>query len=384
MGDTVITKKAKKNNAKLPDIETLIQAGIDPRTRLPIKMSTGQPSFLEQNLVKFLRIIDEQDALNKGTWYNLPSGITSQELERMLYFKGQLAFFYMEETQKFYFMPYALEGTIDFYGRFNSIHPVPFANGTDLGNEYSKEEKKAYKRRIMEQRDVLSKMNLKCVYEPILWEEDINYDTLTKSCVLLHDYSKQLSQTIVPRAVIQEPLIKNLAEYIPLMRTSLIAASGVTGVKVDDADQSASIIQGSADFEHSAKTGKIWIPLIGTLDFQELSRPTTKIEDYLIAMQSVDNLRLSAYGIDNGGLFQKKAHMLEEEAAINGGPIGLVMQDYVSIRQHFCNVVNSIWGLGIWYEPSENITSADINGDGLMYDRASETEQTAGQGGEEE
>ena len=48
---------------------------------------------------------------------------------------------YMEETKKFYFMPYALEGTIDFYGRFNAIHPVPFANGTDLGNEYSKAEK---------------------------------------------------------------------------------------------------------------------------------------------------------------------------------------------------------------------------------------------------
>ena len=386
MGNAVVTKKAektKKNNAKLPDIEKLIQAGIDPRTRLPLKMSMGNSSHLEQDLVKFLRIIDEQDALNKGTWYNLPSGITSQELERMLYYKGQLAFFYMEETKKFYFMPYALEGTIDFYGRFNAIHPVPFANGTDLGDSYSKAEKKAYKRRIEEQREILSKMNLKCVYEPILWEEDIDYDTLTKSCVLLHDYSKQLSQTIIPRAVIQEPIIKHLAEYIPLMRTALIAASGVTGVRVDDSDQEQCIIEGANDFENAAKTGKIWIPLIGTLDFQELSRSTTKVEDYLLAMQSVDNFRLSGYGIENGGLFEKKAHELEKEAAINGGPIGLVMQDYVSIRQHFCNVVNSIWGLGIWYEPSENITSADVNGDGLMYDRASETEQGPQEGGED-
>ena len=84
-------------------------------------------------------------------------------------------------------------------------------------------------------------------------------------------------------------------------------------------------------------------------------------------MQSVDNFRLSGYGIENGGLFEKKAHELESEAAINGGPIGLVMQDYVSIRQHFCNVVNSIWGLGIWCEPTENITQ-DLNGDGVQYD----------------
>ena len=44
------------------------------------------------------------------------------------------------------------------------------------------------------------------------------------------------------------------------------------------------------------------------------------------------------------------------------------MNDYVKIRQNFCNIVNSIWGLGIWYEPSENITGADMNGDGLVYD----------------
>ena len=382
MGDTVITKKAqkKKNNSKLPDMELFIQAGIDPKTRMPIKMAVGKPCHLEQDLVKFLRIIDEQDALNKGTWYNLPSGITSQELERMLYYKGQLAFFYMKETNKFYFMPYALEGTIDFYGRFNSIHPVPFANGTDLGNEYTKNEKKAYRKRIEEQRAVLSQMKLQCIYEPIVYEEEIDEKVLTESCVLLHDYSKQLSQTIIPRVTIQEPLIRHLAEYIPLMRTSLIASSGVTGVRVDDSDQETTVDNGANSFEQAAKTGKIWIPLVGTLDFQELSRGTTKIEDYLLAMQGVDNFRLSSYGIDNGGLFEKKSHILESEAAINGGPIGLVMQDYVSIRQHFCNVVNSIWGLGIWYEPSENISQADTNGDGLMYDRASESEQPATSG----
>ena len=42
-----------------------------------------------------------------------------------------------------------------------------------------------------------------------------------------------------------------------------------------------------------------------------------KIEEYMLAMQSLDNLRLSGYGIDNGGLFEKKAHELQTEADIN-------------------------------------------------------------------
>lgn len=358
-----------KNNAYLPDIETYIQAGIDPKTKMPIKMAAGRPEVLERDMARFLRIIDEQDAINKGQWYNLPSGVTSQELERMLYYKGQLAFFYFPAMKKFYFMPYALDGTIDFYGRFNSIHPVPFMNGTDLGDSYTKAEKKDLRKRIDDQRAILSQMKLKCVYEPILFEKDITKDLLENSCVLLHDYSKQLSQNIIPRCTLQEPIIKYIAEHIPLMRTCLISNAGVTGVKVADADQSDSVKEAAKGYEHAAKVGDIWIPMVGTMDFQELSgKNLSKIETYLLSMQSMDNLRLSAYGIDNGGLFEKKAQELQVEAAINGGPIGLVMNDYVKIRQNFCNIVNSIWGLGIWYEPSENITGADMNGDGLVYD----------------
>ena len=29
------------------------------------------------------------------------------------------------------------------------------------------------------------------------------------------------------------------------------------------------------------------------------------------------------------------------------------MQDGLEIRQHFCNIVNSIWGLGIWVEANQ-------------------------------
>ena len=89
----------------------------------------------------------------------------------------------------------------------------------------------------------------------------------------------------------------------------------------------------------------------------------------MLAMQSLDNFRLSGYGIDNGGLFEKKAHELQSEADINGGPVGLVMQDGSSIRQNFCNIVNSIWGIGMWCEPAENVSGADMNGDGVIYDR---------------
>ena len=345
---------------KMLDISTIIQAGIDPKTGLPYKMGASCKKMLDANILQYLRIIDEQDAVNRGTWYNLPSGITSQELERLLYYKGQLCFFYYKDLDTFYFMPYALDGTIDFYGRFNTVHPVPMTSGKE------EKDKKIYE----SQMNILSQLKLKCIYDVITEEEQLNEDLFTKSCVLLHDYTKQLGQLITPRSVINEPILQVMSEIIPFMRTSMIANSGIKGVRVQDEDQKDNVVEGSQQVERASKEGEIYIPIVGTIDFQELgTNGAGKIEEYMLALQSLDNFRLAGYGIDNGGLFEKKAHELEVEAKVNGGPVGLVMQDATSIRQNFCNIVNSIWGLGIWYEPSENISLADTNGDGLMYDR---------------
>ena len=341
--------------AKLPDLETLWQAGINPKTGLPTKFGSSKCT-IKEDIKKYLRLIDEQDAVNRYVWYNLPANLTSQELERMLYYKGQLCFFYDKDLEEFYFMPYALDGTIDFYGRYNTIHPVPMTSGTDdKGNKA--------------QAQYLANKKLKCVYS-IKLPEELTKKDLMESCVLIHDYTKQLSQMIQPRVVVNDPLLDVMAECVPFMRTSMIGSTGIKGVRVQDADQQQNVIDGSRSLEHAAMTGNPWVPIIGNIEFQELTDgPTGKIEDYMLAMQSLDNLRLSGYGLDNGGLFEKKSHILQTEADLNGGPVGLVLQDGLSIRQNFCNIVNSIWGLGIWCEPAENVVGADLNGDGVIYDR---------------
>lgn len=206
---------------------------------MPVKFSAGNKSALKEDVKKFLRLIDEQDAVNRYVWYNLPANITSQELERMLYYKGQLCFFYDKNLEEFYFMPYALDGTIDFYGRYNTIHPVPMTSGTD--DKGSKA-----------QAEYLAGLKLKCVY---------GIDTEGKqdvfnSTVLLHDYTKQLSQTIVPRKDVNDPLLDTMAECVPFMRTALISSTGINGMRVNDADQQQNVIDASRSVENAALTGK--------------------------------------------------------------------------------------------------------------------------------
>lgn len=343
-----------KNNAKLTPVDLYIQAGIDPKTGVPIKF--GGSKDIRGGMRKVLRVIDEQDAVNRYVWYNLPCNITSQELERLLYYKGQLILFYLDEVDGFYFMPYALDGTIDFYGRFNTVHPVPMSSGKDDDAE---------KARFKAQEEILSRKRYDVVYG-IVDAGEYEAEELKGKCVILRDYTPQFNaQNILPRATINDALIELESEMLPMMRTALLAGSGVKGMRVNDADQALGVKEASHGVHNAAMQGDLWIPMIGNIDFQELADGSlAKVEEYLVAFQSLDNLRLGTLGIENGGLFEKKAHVLEAEEKVNGSSVSPVMQDGLAIRQAFCNIANSLWDLGMWCEPAEAVQEADVDMDG--------------------
>ena len=334
------------------------QAGIDLKTGAPTRVVDGEN--LKSSMKKVMRLIDEQDAVNRYKWYNLPCNISSEELERLLYYKGQLCFFYFKELDEFYFMPYALDGSIDFYGRYNRIHPVPMSSGT----EDDKKTKELYE----SQRALLSMLKLNVV-KGIKSLDELKEEDLYNSTVILWDYSRQLGELNIPRQQINDPLLEVIAEIPCFLRTALIASTGVKGMRVSDADAKDEVRVASAQVLKCALSGELATPITSTIEIQELfDRPTGKAQEYLLAMQALENFRLSTYGLDNGGLFEKKAHKLEEEQEMNTSTVGLVYADGLAIRQNFCNIVNSIWGTSIWCMPSESVLGIDADGDGDAYD----------------
>ena len=367
----------QKNNARLTDPHLLIQAGIDPKTGLPIKFI--ESCNLKGDIKKNLRIMDEQNAINCFTWYNLPSGITPQLLERILYYKGQGMFFYMKEVDKFFFLPYALNGSIDVYGRFEKVTPLPF-NGTTKAGEKEK--------------PWIQGLERTCVYEVELPENYIAEDgtilvdkVLEKqdtACVLLKDYTEQISQTNISRQILNDPILDVMSEMVPFARTALLNGTGVQGMRVGSEDESANVAYASQAINDAALSGKKWVPVIGNMEFQDLTGGNlAKAEEYFLALQSLDNLRLSFYGLDNGGLFQKKSHMLEAEQEMNQGNVGLVMRDRLQQRQNFCTLVNSIWGIGIWCEISEVAIGMDKDGDMVAGDNEDQSTNMGGTAKEE-
>lgn len=346
----------KKNNARIPNVGPFIQAGIDPRTGLPIKMTDLYGGGFKKDNVKLLTIIDEQDAINRYRWYNLPNGLNQQLLERVLYYKGQGMFFYMETEDQFFFLPYALDGTIDVYGRYVDVTPLPFNGGVKTGKK---------------DKPWIVGLTRHCVYDILL--EEPSEEQLLKSCVLLTDYCRAESQTNIPRSTLNRPLIEVIAECIPFMRTALLSATGVQGMRVNTEDDQSNVEAASCGLDAAALTGRKFVPIVAPIEFQDLTGgDVAKSEEFLLAMQGLDNYRLSTYGIKNGGLFQKKAHMLQDEQD-QAGVSNSAMQDGLTLRQEFCDIVNSIWDLGIWCEISEQQLETDMNGDGMASDNDPQT-----------
>ena len=345
-----------KNNAAMYDTNTLIQAGINPKTGLPFRMGGDKTVCAKPEIKKQLRILDEQNAVNRFTWYNLPSGLNSHLIERILYYRGQGMFFKLQD--KFYFLPYALsapEGStgIDVYGRFTGVTPLPF-NGT------SGDKDAPWIRGL--------------VYEPVYEAPDLmeladkTPEELTaiieKSCVLLHDYTPQLSQTNIARQALQDPLLDVMSDCIPFMRTALLNGTGVMGVRVSNENEEPAVEAMSSAINRAALEGRKYVGVTGTIDFQELTGGNiARAEEFMLALQSLDNYRLSLYGLDNGGLFQKKSHMLEAEQEMNAGRTQLALEDCLANRQYFATVCNTIWGTSIWCEPSETVLGIDRDGD---------------------
>ena len=339
------------NNAKMIDPNLYQQAGINPkqihRQSCENNIPVGTP--LRDNLFQQHELVDREIAVTRYKWHNLPVGMSSQDLERLLYYKGNLCFFYLESLNQFFILPYALQGGIDVYGRFVSVHPIPLATtGADDNAEVKKQ--------IKALQELFTTLNLECQYDVVLPEELLEDPDryINKSCVLLKDYTNGLAQTVTPRANLQRPLLDVMSNIVPYLNTALMNSTGVSGVRVNSSDEKESVLEASNAIYKASLNGNKWVPMKGTLEFQDFATaPIGAAQDFLLALQSLQNLELSFYGLENGGIYQKKEHMLQDEYQANtGSPItALVYKDGLDIRQRFCDIVNSIWGIGLWCEP---------------------------------
>lgn len=315
-----------------------------------LKGSKGNSkSNLMEEMRILLRLNDESDAIGRFNWLDIAEGIemTSDDIERLLYFRGQLIFFYNENDNKYMITPFAGSG-IKFNGKFSKATPVPIALENEVDN-------------YAEQKKLLGNTSLTILYEIPTEKELAELGGKEKCCVIIRDYPPQLnSNSIIARYTINDPLLTIEAEIFPTARTARFLATGVKGLRINDESEVDNVNDANGKLEDAVLSGDAYIPITGKADFQDLQTgQATKGEDYMLALQTLENFRLSTYGIENGGLFNKKAHELESEESINAGPVEGRLVRSLNCREDAMKIARAVFGIKMRCVLSQEVQKAN-------------------------
>lgn len=326
---------------------------------IPVKKGKCKPPFsadvLFSKLGQSLKDMDYQQFLTRFRWVNLPEGLSSELLERILYFSGSAMFFYIKELNRFYFLPYGMsgEGTetgIDFYGQYNRLKPYSFNGSTDGSGELNAAGKKLSSQDLYLSTQIRD--NIKDI--PIVETEEEAKKIYENGAVICFDRTPQLSYLIESRNRISQSYVKYLIKILIQTKSALINSNGFNLFSTNS-ESAADILQLQIDtINEDRENGKLAAVVssdLGNIENIQSNAPTA-ITDFWNAFVAADNLRLKSLGIQNDGVIQKKQYQNMQETTLDvDAAMQIYMNSYLE-RIKFAAIVNSIWGLGIYPEPT--------------------------------
>jgi hypothetical protein len=301
----------------------------------PVAKTTGIREEIENNL----ETRERQQFMNRYVWKNLPKGLSANMMERILYYRGRIVVFQLNDC--FYGLPFALNGNIDVYGRYMTVTPLTF-NGSLLYNEKGEE--------YVGDGEWLPDMKIEVAY-------DID-DLEGKTGVILNDYSQGISEFIIPRYQLNKVFHKELANIVVLVRHNLISSARVFTLRILDEGQRKAVADELAAMEEDIlENGKRVFTVTSSTQLEELLKDKTlETQNYWECFVSLDNLRENALGIENNGVFKKKERQLKGEMELEASSADLVYWDGLEQRRQFAEKFNALYGLNVVVEESPVIT----------------------------
>lgn len=281
------------------------------------------------------RVLRDNDiilATQRYKWNNLPPEIKGQDIERLFYYRGKVGLLFLKPLNRWIIADPTLLGQIDYLGRFNHLKPLPFT-GSDLAKKV----------------DSNLKILLSQEERKVLWDmprgDGLDFDPqdlLDNYAFYATDRCQQQSQTILTRQSLNDGIIDIEANIPCYINTLLSNSTGVTGVRVNGDDEAYEVQRISNTANNAALNAKRFLAMNGRMDWQDLSTAAQmRAEDMLLSLQSLDNIRLNALGLENGGIFEKNAHMLQTEANMRSSTAKLILEDGLYQRQRLCDQINN-------------------------------------------
>lgn len=367
------------------DIKSFENAGV-PLTKNVIKYGNsvdqngniirGNPENLNLNydsLYQIMRNHNRIETLERYMWLNVPFGLTQDIIERVLFFRGKGIFYFNDEVDKFQFLPFALNGTIDEYGRYIRCNTLPFT-GVDEEEKNSKNKKKD--RRLIYE-------NLDIVYDLPYNAEMMKMVRQKKTVgIILNDNSLGLTQQPIIRSNYVKPILHLMSTLMQIINTAMYGCADHSLIQVENESEIASINNQINAINFDILKGKRFTPIAGTLPIQPLKTSNTaNLEGLFNTFNSLSNFLKSITGIANPGVFDKKAHLLQEEQQLNGSNADDIYYNGLRLRQEFCMMIQAYYNYPIWCESKRGMSG--VQSENFAMGETDDPDNTQYNGGQE-
>ena len=326
----------------------------------PIKYNLDYDSLFaimrEQNMV---------ETLERYMWTNVPFGLTQDLIERLLFFRGKGIFYFNDKVDKFQFLPFALNGNIDEYGRYMKCNTLPFT-----GMDEVPKNGKAKKLQPVVYED------LEIVYDIPYNEEMVKSARKRKTVgIVLNDNSLAISQQPIIRSNYVKPVLHMMATLMQIINTAMYGNADHNLIQVQNESELESINQQINAINFDILKGRRFTPVVGELPIVPIKTSNTaNLEGLFGTFNSLTNFLKSITGVANAGVFDKKAHLLQEEQRLNGSNSDDIYYNGLRLRQEFCIMVQAYYGYPVWCESKRGMST--VQSENMMTGETSDPDNT--------
>lgn len=346
------------------DTTALLKAGI-PLSSQMIKYgnaidqdgNTVTPDLrrLNLNYDSLFNIMRQQnmiETIERYMWVNVPFGLTPDLIERLLFFRGKGVLYFNDKVDKFQFLPFALNGVIDEYGRFTMCNTLPFTGVDSEAGDNRKKKNKTTQTLVYQE--------LPLVYDLPFAKEHFDYIKNRKSVgIILNDSTLAISQQPVIRSNYVTPVLRLLANIIQIINTAIYGVADHSILQVENQSEFESIQMQINAINQDILKGHRFTPVVGKLPITPLKTGNTAdLEGLFNTFNSVQNLLKTITGVANAGVFDKKAHLLQSEHNLNGSNADDIYYNGLRARQEFCLMIQAYYNYPIWCESKRGMTEA--------------------------
>lgn len=282
------------------------------------------------------------ETIERYMWTNVPFGLTPDLIERVLFFRGKGVLYFNDAVGKFQFLPFALNDTIDEYGRYTRCNILPF-----IGVDEVKKDPNSKKRMVSAVME-----DLELVYDLPYNEEMLRMIREKKPVgIILNDNTLAISQQPIIRANYVKPVLHMMATLMNIINCAMFGAADHNVLAVENESELKSINQGIDAINKNILNGKRFTAITSPLKIEPLKTSNTAdLEGLFNTFNSLSNFLKSITGVANPGVFDKKAHLLQEEQQLNGSNADDIYYNGLRQRQEFCMLVQAYYGYPIWCE----------------------------------